>query len=136
MADKERPIDAELLTTNIAQIAKNCARSDAQKALIGRILYMIENMPTIETEPVKHGWWIYGENDDGQDGIFCSECEHFVPWFYEYYDKSDDLINDNPRCPNCGAIMTFGGGEEEQRAHAEYMERAAKERASEDGDSE
>ena len=49
-----RPIDAELLTTNIAQIAKNCARSDAQKALIGRILFMIENMPTIETEPVKH----------------------------------------------------------------------------------
>lgn len=43
-----RPIDAELLTTNIAQIAKNCARSDAQKALIGRILYMIENMPTVE----------------------------------------------------------------------------------------
>lgn len=39
-------IDAELLTTNIAQIAKNCARSDAQKALIGRILFMIENMPT------------------------------------------------------------------------------------------
>lgn len=43
-----RPIDAELLTTNIAQIAKSCARSDAQKALIGRILYMIENMPTVE----------------------------------------------------------------------------------------
>jgi hypothetical protein len=36
------------LTTNIAQIAKNCARSDAQKALIGRILFMIENMQTIE----------------------------------------------------------------------------------------
>ena len=41
-----RLIDAELLTTNIAQIAKNCARSDAQKALIGRILFMIDNMPT------------------------------------------------------------------------------------------
>ena len=48
MADEVRQIDAELLTTNIAQIAKNCARSDAQKALIGRILFMIENMPTIE----------------------------------------------------------------------------------------
>jgi hypothetical protein len=48
MADEVRLIDAELLTTNIAQIAKNCARSDAQKALIGRILFMIENMQTIE----------------------------------------------------------------------------------------
>lgn len=52
MADEVKLIDAELLTTNIAQIAKNCARSDAQKALIGRILFMIENMPTIEAEPV------------------------------------------------------------------------------------
>ena len=55
MADEVKLIDAELLTTNIAQIAKNCARSDAQKALIGRILFMIENMPTIEAEPV-NGW--------------------------------------------------------------------------------
>ena len=50
-----RPIDAKLLTTNIAQIAKNCARSDAQKALVGRILFMIDNMPTIEAEP-DNGW--------------------------------------------------------------------------------
>jgi hypothetical protein len=53
MANEVRMIDAKLLTTNIAQIAKNCARSDAQKALIGRILFMIENMPTIEAEPEK-----------------------------------------------------------------------------------
>ena len=52
---KHKIIDAELLTTNITQIAKNCARSDAQKALIGRILFMIENMPTIEVEP-DNGW--------------------------------------------------------------------------------
>lgn len=55
MADKERLIDAKLLTTNIAQIAKNCAKSDAQKALIGRILFMIDNMPTLEVLP-DNGW--------------------------------------------------------------------------------
>lgn len=60
------------------------------------------------SEPVKRGQWIYGENEDGQDGIFCSECDHFVPWHYDYYDKTDDLINDNPRCPNCGAKMDGG----------------------------
>ena len=53
--DDKRLIDAEKLTTNIAQIAKNCARSDAQKALIGRILFMIENMPTVDTE-LDNGW--------------------------------------------------------------------------------
>lgn len=46
MKNEIRLIDANLLTTNIAQIAKRCAKSDAQKALIGRILFMIENMPT------------------------------------------------------------------------------------------
>lgn len=94
--DKIRLIDAELLTTNIAQIAKNCARSDAQKALIGRILFMIDNMPTIEAEPVKHGRWI--ENSDPGQNInehyMCSECGcTFHNW-----------ANDN-YCPNCGARM-------------------------------
>ena len=58
----------------------------------------------------------------------CSEC-HGVARFF-----SEDLPYE--LCPHCGAIMTFGGGEEEQRAHAEYMERTAKELASEDGGSE
>lgn len=40
MKNEIRLIDANLLTTNIAQIAKRCAKSDAQKALIGRILFM------------------------------------------------------------------------------------------------
>lgn len=55
MADEVRLIDAKLLTTNIAQIAKACAKSDKQKALVGRILFMIENMPTIEAES-DNGW--------------------------------------------------------------------------------
>lgn len=86
MADEVRLIDAELLTTNIAQIAKNCARSDAQKALIGRILFVIENMPTIEAEPVKHGRWMYP--------FYCSECG-FAPYY------SSDLTYNY--CPNCGS---------------------------------
>lgn len=91
MADEVRLIDAELLTTNIAQIAKNCARSDAQKALIGRILYMIENMPTIEAEPVKHGRWEI--NCDGYYP-YCSNCKN------EPQGREMTLC-----CPNCGARM-------------------------------
>lgn len=99
---------------------------------------MIENMPTIETEPVKHGRWInltpMGQRAKqrmtwyGCVTWMCSECHGAARFFSE--DVPYEL------CPHCGRIMTFGGGEEEQRAHAEYMERAAKERASEDGDSE
>ena len=80
-----RTIDAELLTTNIAQIAKNCARSDTQKALIGRILYMIENMPTIEAEPVDD--WI--SVDDRLPELYKnvltidSEGKIFINWLEE-----------------------------------------------------
>lgn len=36
---------------NIALIAKNKAKSDAQKALMGRVLFMMDNMPIIEAIP-------------------------------------------------------------------------------------
>lgn len=49
--------------------------------------------------------WIYGEDESGKDGIFCSNCGGFVPWDYEYYDSPDELISDNPICPHCGADM-------------------------------
>lgn len=66
---------------------------------VGDCIEIIEKMPTIDAEPVRHGKWL----DDGQyDNFFphhewrCSECgEHVLeigdPWF-KY-------------CPNCGARM-------------------------------
>ena len=47
-----RLLDANLVEANIAQIACKCARSDAQKALVGRILFMIDNMPAVDAQPV------------------------------------------------------------------------------------
>lgn len=98
MADEVRLIDAELLTTNIAQIAKACAKSDKQKALIGRILFMIENMPAIEAELVKHGRWEHGE---------CSVCgasplDHVSGDMYVEVDYYPNY------CPNCGVRMIGG----------------------------
>lgn len=102
-----RPIDAESLTTNIAQIAKNCARSDAQKALISRILFMIDNMPTIEAQPVKYGRWIidYAEGRKIYHA-HCSECgkEPTRNIGGDYYiDKLSDY------CPNCGSKNKMDG---------------------------
>jgi len=87
-----RSIDAELLATNIAQIAKNCARSDAQKALIGRILFMIENMPTIETEPVNS--WISVKDrlpDDKERYLICTEGGRID---IAYYQPTGDKFSD------------------------------------------
>ena len=44
---KQRLIDANALIVKQASIAKTFARSDAQKSLIGRVMYNTENAPTI-----------------------------------------------------------------------------------------
>ena len=64
----------------------------------------IKNLPSAEPERNK-GEWIYGE-DDGQDGWYCSECNGFVPWDYEYYGLENiDFIDDFKVCPFCEADM-------------------------------
>lgn len=105
-----RLIDADALKEYRCSICNNRERCEDRETVCSDIAE-IDEQPTIEAELVKRGQWIYGENEDGQDGIFCSECDHFVPWYYDYYDKADDLINDNPRCPNCGARMDGGKNE-------------------------
>lgn len=53
---------------------------------------LIADAPTVDAVPVKHGRWIY-ENDD-PSMIPCSMCGYQV---FRY--------NNTPYCPNCGAKM-------------------------------
>lgn len=65
----------------------------------------VEELPSADVEPVRHGEWIYGEKD-GADGWYCSECEFHVPWYYEYYGLDNiNFIRDYHTCPHCGAKM-------------------------------
>lgn len=71
-----RAIDGELLELEIANIANKLAKSDAQKALMGRGMYCVEHMPTLtpQNEPLTQAdldsmdydkvWIDYG--DDGE----------------------------------------------------------------------
>ena len=53
----------------------------------------IDDAPTIEAEPMKHGRWVYGDYYD--IGDVCSEC-----------DWDSGMVNPTLRyCPNCGAKM-------------------------------
>ena len=70
---------------------------------------IIEQAPTIEAEPVKHGRWVADDKfDNGKSSIFhCSEC---------YYSKatsvlytSEKLSADEPYCKKCGAKMDLEG---------------------------
>lgn len=51
----------------------------------------IDNAPTIEAEPVKHGRWI----GIGRTSVTCSECGEWTEVAGNY-------------CPNCGAKMEGG----------------------------
>ena len=58
----------------------------------------IDEAPTIEAEPVRHGWW--------EDGAFenskrCSVCKNYASKVYCHSEP----IFDYKRCPNCGAKM-------------------------------
>ena len=51
-------------------------------------IMVLNTCPTIETQPVKHGRWMYP--------FYCSECG-FTPYY------SSDLTYNY--CPNCGVRM-------------------------------
>lgn len=75
----------------------------------------IQTLPFAQPER-KKGKWIYGE-DDGQDGWYCSECNGFVPWDYEYYGlKNIDFIDDFKVCPFCEADMVSRTGSERRES--------------------
>lgn len=89
-----RLINADALNVDIALIAKEKAKSDAQKALMGRLMFVVENYPTIDAKPVKHGYWI-----EMNDCIVCSNCNHAI--LDDFYEKRYKYIV----CPYCGAKM-------------------------------
>ena len=81
-------------------------REDETKA-IESVLFaeQVDNAPTIDAAPVKHGEWI--KNED-RNGWHCSECK--VDNYYAYSwssEKGTYEFQDN-YCPNCGASMDGG----------------------------
>lgn len=81
---------------NLANIAKNCAKSDKQKALMGRCIYMIENMPSVQPEQ-KTGRWKYMEDCESW---FCSNCKDMFILL-----EGTPKDNNYNFCPNCEAKM-------------------------------
>lgn len=57
------------------------------------VLHRLNNAPTIEAEPIRHGKWI--ENDNGT--YSCSECKSWIPKEQHYYARY---------CLHCGAKLS------------------------------
>lgn len=71
--------------------------------------FEVDDAPTIDAEPVRHGHWIKMSDADGHY-YACSECgeELYREWSF---DRDFDLfpkkrtIDKTQYCPNCGAKM-------------------------------
>ena len=62
-----------------------------------------DDLPHTDVQPVRHGHWVYGEDDYGIDGYHCNKCGFFVPW--DYTHKFINFIEDYHYCPHCNARM-------------------------------
>lgn len=56
------------------------------------LAYVVENAPTIEAEPVRHGRWIFKGKSNGRSIYQCSECKN-------------DISGSAAYCKECGAKM-------------------------------
>ena len=92
-----RLIDADALTDKLGTFMEWENAGFVQKC--------IDDAPTIDAEPAKHGRWIETKNDSRISG-HCSSCG----WEAHLYE--DDVIG-MPYCPNCGAKMDKEEDEEE-----------------------
>jgi hypothetical protein len=68
---------------------------NAVRGGIRKALRCMEQTPTIEAEPVRHGKWI--NQDDTYTRWYCSEC------------KSRNHPGHENFCPNCGTKMDLEG---------------------------
>lgn len=84
-------IERQAVLNGLASIAKAKARSDAQKAMMGRCMFFVERLPSVSTE--KTGRWIKDDKEHGH----CSLCG-----FSGVDLTRPELTN---FCSNCGAKM-------------------------------
>lgn len=95
-------ISRQAVFDGLASIAKVKARSDAQKSLMGRIMFFVEQLPSV-TPKEKTGRWIRWYETIEQEHCTihdphckCSECnQEYDPYIASLFSY----------CPNCGAKM-------------------------------
>lgn len=101
-----RYIDADALTEKLSSFSMTITRFRSGKGILfywimvylKKILQIVNEAPTIEAEPVRHGEWIDGKPFTNSRWKVCSECHRSAP-----------CPNGGENyCPNCGAKMDGG----------------------------
>lgn len=90
-----RPIDADALVVAIEKFFDGYGIYDVTPyTAVMDFESIVDNMPTIKTETVRHGHW-KGKPIAGYGNVKCSACGMF-------YSENSGLWN---YCPHCGAKM-------------------------------
>ena len=113
MPDRDQVIyDIERCICHVPDACRDCshfANSDALDCMERLLKDALELLKEQEAEAK----WIYGEDKTGVDGWYCSECNFFEPWFYEFTEDID-FIRFYGHCPKCGRRMTSYTGKPTQ----------------------
>ena len=63
---------------------------------------ILQEAPTVDAVPVRHGHWIMNEDDE----LYCSVCGYIASLdSNEYFYRGKIRFDDSFYCPNCGAKM-------------------------------
>ena len=81
---------------NILHAKANMAACTDAQIVYDHVANMVEKMPTVDAEPVRHGRYIQLDEDTWQ----CSACG--VLWTFLDGGPEDNEVG---YCPNCGAKM-------------------------------
>ena len=70
------------------------------------VLFRMRNIPSADVVPVKHGKWIYHDDDGWRyDTYHCSVCRKLFTVDAERLDDIGLVKDDLKFCPHCGARM-------------------------------
>lgn len=97
-----RLIDADALAEELSSLTMTITGLRAGKGVLHKflteyresVLRIVDEAPTIESEPLRHGRWVLvGADKRGRGGVFnCTTCNRCHPHKSDY-------------CPNCGVKM-------------------------------
>lgn len=94
-----RLIDADKLRKDVLDLP-NCPNGFSDTYDKAMILTLVDEQPTVEVEPIRHGRWI-----DDKGMYKCSVCNNLWAHWWIVACPEDRMYKEMKFCPNCGAKM-------------------------------